>query len=237
MGKVTRPSKPVKRYTRKKDSLGRVYTVDRKTGKRAANALWEREQRKIARETPRKETRREAKLRSERAQRAAETRAHNRAIRQAEAEERRQRALRGWKTRKAREIAIVGQIEDEFLKPLDPTSEQAFVARPFLPVERLGPEFGALSLKEKVRKYPKVRMRTLGSLIFAGSESQRIAPLIAKGEYTPSPEEWMRAALFNAYTGDNTEFRSFEAAAAAMSERFDKPLREVYELFFSPSVA
>jgi len=237
MGKVTRPSKPVKRYTRKKDSLGRVYTVDRRTGKRASNALWEKEQKKIARETPRKETRKEAKLRSERAQRAAETRARNRALRQAEKQERRERSLRGWETRRKRNVEIKAQIEDEFIKPLDPTSEQAFVARPFLPVERLGPEFGGLSLKEKVRKYPKVRMRTLGSLIFAGSESQRIAPLIARGEYTPSPEEWMRAALFNAYTGDNTEFRSFEAAVAAMSEQFDKPLREVYELFFSPSVA
>lgn len=231
--RVTRSTKPVKRYTRKKDALGRIYTIDRKTGKRASNSQWQREQKKIARV---REKARQAEIRSERALRAAETRRRNQEIREENARRRSERAIRGWETRKKRSLDVIARIEDEFLSPLKPDSIQGKIVSPFIPVERLGPEFG-MSLKQKVHKYAKVRMRTLASLIYAGSESQKIAPLIARDGYIPSPEEWIRACLFNAYTGDSTEFSSFESAAGAMAEQFDKPLREVYEIFFSPSVA
>jgi hypothetical protein len=40
--------KPVKRYVSKKDSLGRTYTVDKKTGKRVRNELAKREKKRLA---------------------------------------------------------------------------------------------------------------------------------------------------------------------------------------------
>jgi hypothetical protein len=127
MGKITHPSKPVNRYVRKKDAIGRVYVLDKKTGKHASNELWKRERqshsvssKKTRQRLSKKEKReaelrseraqrgvetrrrnRETKLRSERAQRGVETRRRNRELAEAKREARRERARRGWETRRS----------------------------------------------------------------------------------------------------------------------------------------
>jgi len=106
MGKITHPSKPVNRYVRKKDAIGRVYVLDKKTGKHASNELWKRERQshsvssKKTRQRLSKKEKREAELLSERAQRGVETRRRNRELAEAKREARRERARRGWETRR-----------------------------------------------------------------------------------------------------------------------------------------
>jgi hypothetical protein len=229
MHKVTRNKKPVKRYVKKKDAIGRVYTLDRKTGKRASRTLWEREQKKIARQyTPKNKrvpTKRvkisEQVQRIERAKRAAQTRRRNQKLREKEARIRSERAIRGWDTRRERQAIVEERIT--------PTKWQ----EQFTP---LGTEFG-ISLREKCRRYPKVLGATLDALAYAATEYRKITPKIMDGSYTPTADEWIRAQLMSAHIGNNAEFTNFEQAAAAMSEQFDKTVKEVYQLFFSPDVA
>src|SRR5271157_1731737 len=239
--KVTRSPKPVKRYIRKKDAIGRVYVLDKTTGKRAANALWDREQKKLARL---REKERQASAKRERAQRAAETRKRNRELVKTKAEKRRESARRGWETRRQQMAFIMERLRppltiDQEFHPLgSDIIEMKIIREPEAEgFKLLGPEYGGMPLVEKAQKYPKVQYAVVEALNNIARENVKMHQPVKEYKEYLSPQQWIRSQLFDAYLGRSQEFHTFEQAASAMVEEFTMSVREVYQLFFSPSVA
>jgi hypothetical protein len=239
MVKVTRSSKPVKRYTRRKDALGRTYTLDKETGKRASRSLWERQQKRIAKTREREAIRVESKrLKPAKPRAKATPKPRAKATPKARA-----KAIAKARSKaKAIRVAIDNFLDTrepfapllwaELVATVRPIAEQIEEPEFFRPFPEMG-----MPLRDKVKRYPRVQRATVNAVALAELENLRIGPLIEAGTYEPSKEELIRAHLMSAYVGQNPEYANFETAAGAMAEEYDMEVREVYQLFFSPDVA
>jgi len=207
--KVAKKPRPVKRYIQRKDSLGRKYTIDRKTGKRVRNELAKAKKRKAPKrefKRVRELERKVSKLATELEQRATELKQTTTELEETRAREH---------ERAEREAIEAEEAE-------------------FVPVETI-PGFMQLTAV-RAEKYPKIGMALDHAVGFAATEFLGIQRRIAEG-YEPTEEELLRARLMTSHLGEDERYDNLDDAAHGLAEEYGLEVREVYTLFFSPEIA
>lgn len=251
--------KPVKRekparYTQKVDSLGRRYTIDKTTGTRVSNELWERERAKLRKAPKVSEQDRIFKLAVQARERALQERAERSVsiprnifdvwdIPNAE-----------WK--QAQESIPRNKLSDHVWEPepwVDEDEELLFAhekeereaelkfraakaerdrellqsAEQFIPTARI---IGfAESILERAARYPRVKAALDKANAIAALEREIV---IEEGN-KPTANEHIRSRFLHAIENDE----DIESVVGDLADMFEEEVHDIYEIYFSPEVA
>jgi hypothetical protein len=207
--KSQKQKKPAK-YKQKKDSLGRRYTVDVKTGKRVSNAFGDRE--KAKRKTTAKPV----------APKAKKPRIPRNTKRQPKS-----KALAAAK----KKIAALEKRLAERQEYLEQRRRHAEEAEEFIPISSIKGMVEDLRIRAK--KYVRVQIALDRAADFARFESFEVLDAHRFGR-PPTLEELIRIKLQDRL--DNTE-EDFDSIADSLANEYDTDISEIYEIYMSPDAA